>query len=146
MVYSVFNDPQEIRGTLTTKQPTPAAIEGIADGDWPAYGRTQSGLRYSPLSQINETNVKDLKVAWEYHTGETKTDNDSGETTNQVTPIKVGNNVYLCTTHQRLVSLDPTTGKLYKCFLALEGNDKLKVRGYIGVSLFGRTQIWNRVK
>jgi len=42
--------------------------------------------------------------------------------------------------------LDPTTGKLYKCFLALEGNDKLKVRGYIGVSLFGRTQIWNRVK
>ena len=111
MVYSVFNDPQEIRGTLTTKQPTPAAIEGIADGDWPAYGRTQSGLRYSPLSQINETNVKDLKVAWEYHTGETKTDNDSGETTNQVTPIKVGNNVYLCTTHQRLVSLDPTTGK-----------------------------------
>lgn len=42
--------------------------------------------------------------------------------------------------------LDPTTGKVYKCFLALEGNDKLKVRGYIGVSLFGRTQIWNRVK
>lgn len=42
--------------------------------------------------------------------------------------------------------LDPTTGKLYKCFLALEGNDKLKVRGYIGVSLFGRTQVWNRVK
>ena len=42
--------------------------------------------------------------------------------------------------------LDPTTGKLYKCFLALEGHDKLKVRGYIGVSLFGRTQIWNRVK
>jgi uncharacterized protein (DUF2147 family) len=29
--------------------------------------------------------------------------------------------------------LDPTTGKLYKCFLALEGHDKLKVRGYIGV-------------
>jgi uncharacterized protein (DUF2147 family) len=42
--------------------------------------------------------------------------------------------------------LDPTSGKLYKCFLALEGNDKLKVRGYIGVALFGRTQTWNRVK
>ena len=42
--------------------------------------------------------------------------------------------------------LDPTTGKQYKCFLALDGNDKLKVRGYIGVALFGRTQTWNRVK
>jgi uncharacterized protein (DUF2147 family) len=42
--------------------------------------------------------------------------------------------------------LDPTSGKLYKCFLALEGNDRLKVRGYVGVALFGRTQIWNRVK
>jgi len=42
--------------------------------------------------------------------------------------------------------LDPTSGKSYKCFLALEGNDKLKVRGYIGVPLFGRTQTWIRVK
>lgn len=42
--------------------------------------------------------------------------------------------------------LDPTTGKQYKCFIALEGHDKLNVRGYIGVSLFGRTQTWNRVK
>jgi quinoprotein glucose dehydrogenase len=50
-------------------------------------------------------------VAWTYRTGESKTENDSGETTNQVTPIKVGNNVYLCTTHQRLISLDPSTGK-----------------------------------
>lgn len=42
--------------------------------------------------------------------------------------------------------LDPVSGKLYKCFLALEGSDKLNVRGYIGFSLFGRTQTWHRVK
>lgn len=42
--------------------------------------------------------------------------------------------------------LDPKSGKLYKCFITLEGNDKLKVRGYIGVSLIGRTQYWHRVK
>lgn len=42
--------------------------------------------------------------------------------------------------------LDPITGKEYKCFLELEGNEKLKVRGYIGISLFGRTQTWQRVK
>ena len=112
MIYSVFNDPQEIRGELKTQQPAKAeAIPGIAEGDWPAYGRTQSGLRYSPLTQINADNVKDLKVAWTYNTGDFKTDNDSGETTNQVTPIKVGDNMYICTTHQKLVALDPVTGK-----------------------------------
>ena len=42
--------------------------------------------------------------------------------------------------------LDPKNGKLYKCFITLEGNGKLKVRGYIGISLFGRTQYWYRVK
>ncbi|MES2239277.1 MAG: DUF2147 domain-containing protein [Bacteroidota bacterium] len=42
--------------------------------------------------------------------------------------------------------LDPKNGKLYQCFITLVGNDKLKVRGYIGISLFGRTQYWQRVK
>ena len=42
--------------------------------------------------------------------------------------------------------LDPKNGKLYKCYITLETNDKLKVRGYIGISLFGRTQYWYRVK
>ena len=42
--------------------------------------------------------------------------------------------------------LDPKSGKLYKCYITPEDNDKLKVRGYIGISLFGRTQFWHRVK
>lgn len=41
---------------------------------------------------------------------------------------------------------DPKTGKVYKCSLTLEGNQKLKVRGYIGFSLLGRTQYWIRSK
>jgi len=42
--------------------------------------------------------------------------------------------------------LDPKTGKIYSCSMSLEGYDNLKVRGYLGISLFGRTQIWKRVK
>lgn len=42
--------------------------------------------------------------------------------------------------------MDPKTGKIYKCYITLESNDKLKVRGYIGVSLVGRTQYWYREK
>lgn len=40
--------------------------------------------------------------------------------------------------------LDPESGKVYKCYLELEETDKLKVRGYIGFALLGRTQYWRR--
>ncbi len=39
--------------------------------------------------------------------------------------------------------LDPKTGKIYKAKVTLKGN-KLYVRGYLGVSLLGRTQVWVR--
>ena len=42
--------------------------------------------------------------------------------------------------------LDPTSGKKYKCYISLDSADKLKLRGYVGISLMGRTQYWIRVK
>jgi uncharacterized protein (DUF2147 family) len=42
--------------------------------------------------------------------------------------------------------LDPKSGKLYNCLISLQTNDQLKVRGYIGISMFGRTQYWFRIK
>ena len=41
--------------------------------------------------------------------------------------------------------LDPKTGKEYKCYITLDGENKLKVRGYIGFSLLGRTQYWHKM-
>lgn len=111
MGYAAFHDPQEINGTITRAQPTPKPLAGIAPGDWTDYGRTPEGTRYSPLTQINNSNVKNLKEAWTFRTGDFKTANDSGETTNQVTPLKVNNTLYFCTAHQFLIALDPATGK-----------------------------------
>jgi len=42
--------------------------------------------------------------------------------------------------------LDPSKGKLYSCTIEMDGKDKLNVRGYMGISLLGRTQTWSRVK
>ena len=42
--------------------------------------------------------------------------------------------------------LDPKIGKLYRCKITLDGKEKLIVRGYIGISLFGRSQTWIRQK
>lgn len=41
---------------------------------------------------------------------------------------------------------DPKNGKSYHCKMTLVGKDKLTVRGYIGISLFGRSQTWLRHK
>lgn len=39
---------------------------------------------------------------------------------------------------------DPESGKEYKCTVKLNGTDKLDVRGYVGISLLGRTQTWQK--
>jgi uncharacterized protein (DUF2147 family) len=42
--------------------------------------------------------------------------------------------------------IDPQNGKSYKCYITLESSNKLKVRGYLGMAIFGRTQYWYRVQ
>ncbi|OYQ33130.1 hypothetical protein CHU92_13385 [Flavobacterium cyanobacteriorum] len=42
--------------------------------------------------------------------------------------------------------LDPVKGKTYSCTITLDNKDKLNVRGYMGISLLGRSQTWYRVK
>lgn len=42
--------------------------------------------------------------------------------------------------------MDPNNGKVYKSYIELDGANTLKVRGYVGFSLLGRTQTWTRVE
>lgn len=80
-------------------------------GEWSAYGRSDYGQRYSPLNQINASNVKDLKLAWQIQTGDVKGPNDVGETTYEATPLKVGNALYICTPHNWVLALDADSGQ-----------------------------------
>jgi uncharacterized protein (DUF2147 family) len=41
---------------------------------------------------------------------------------------------------------DPKTGNTYASFLEYDGGDTLKLRGYIGISIIGRTAVWTKVK
>ncbi|RCS24766.1 glucose/quinate/shikimate family membrane-bound PQQ-dependent dehydrogenase [Phyllobacterium salinisoli] len=111
--YSMFQDPHDIVGSLPTKQVAANADLGgnMPPGDWQQYGRTPYGQRYSPLAQITPENVASLKVAWTYQTGDIKQPEDVGETTYQVTPLKVRDTLYLCTPHNWAIALDAATGK-----------------------------------
>ena len=39
---------------------------------------------------------------------------------------------------------DPESGKTYSCYLSIKTATTLKVRGYLGFSMFGRTELWTR--
>lgn len=41
---------------------------------------------------------------------------------------------------------DPKNGKTYSCYMTFDNPNKLKIRGFIGISLLGRTTYWTRVK
>ena len=43
-----------------------AAMAALARGEWPAYAGTYAAAKYSPLDQINPSNVKDLQIAWRW--------------------------------------------------------------------------------
>ena len=72
--------------------------------DWPVYGGSPGNTHYSPLAQINRSNVKDLQVAWSFDSGE-----QGGLQTN---PIIVEGVLYGITPTQKIFALDAATGKL----------------------------------
>jgi quinate dehydrogenase (quinone) len=81
-----------------------------AQKDWAHYGNTEGGSRFAALDQINRDNVDKLKVAWTYHTGDVA-ESDGNGAEDQLTPLQIGNKVFICTPHNNLIALDADTGK-----------------------------------
>ena len=80
-------------------------------GDWPAYGHDRAGTRYSPVATIDRSNVKNLTIAWTYHTGESAPEYATlREKAFEATPLVVDGTMYLSTPLGRVIALDPVTG------------------------------------
>ena len=104
--------------------------------DWPTYGHDKGGMRYSPLTQINTTNVTQLQVAWTYHMRpanavppvETipaevaqriaegaapirRRSAASRYSASQTTPLVVNGVMYISTPYRRIVALQPESGQ-----------------------------------
>jgi membrane-bound PQQ-dependent dehydrogenase (glucose/quinate/shikimate family) len=99
-------------GTLPEPQ-APGAVArnlvGPANGEWPVWGNTLAGTRFSPLTQITASNVAELKPAWAYRTGVVQKGETSGM---EATPLMVNGMLYLCTQTNIVIALDPETGAL----------------------------------
>ena len=75
---------------------------------WHVTGGSKENIRYSTVDQIDTTNVKDLQVAWEYHSGDADTVRKSQI---QCNPIMVDGMLYITSPQLKLIALDAATGK-----------------------------------
>ena len=87
------------------KTPTLAA----RSDNWAFFGRDASGTRFAPYEDITPQNVKNLKVAWTYHTGRRLT--GAGIGVDENTPLQIGDTLYSCTPLNVVTALDADTGK-----------------------------------
>jgi quinoprotein glucose dehydrogenase len=74
-----------------------------SSAEWPAYGGGPNGIRYSPLTQIDRSNVSQLQVAWIYDSGE-------GPGGTQCQPLVAGGVLYAVTPQHKIIALDAATG------------------------------------
>src|SRR5262249_42979846 len=76
-----------------------AALEATGRGaaEWPAYGNDPGGTRYSPLREIDRTNVAGLRVAWTARTGDTGGARPYAHVAFEATPLMLDGTLYLST-------------------------------------------------
>jgi len=100
---------------VATQTASVAAPAGDRD-DWQHYGGGPGGSHYSSLTQINRGNVGTLQLAWSYRTGDIERHPEHRPLAAlNVTPILVpkaaGESLVLCSAMNRVIALDPVTGK-----------------------------------
>jgi quinoprotein glucose dehydrogenase len=88
-------------------------LSGTASAQgWPDYGGDAGGTRYSAAHQITRDNVGRLTLAWTYHTGEAARRGAAFQrSATEVTPILAEGKLVFCTPFDRVIALDPATGR-----------------------------------
>jgi quinoprotein glucose dehydrogenase len=92
---------------------------GSANGEWRSYGGDAAGTKYSPLDQINASNVNQLQIAWRWKREGFGPRADSNW---QVTPLMVGDSLYFTAGMNRAaVAVDAASGDTLWTYLLDEG-------------------------
>jgi quinoprotein glucose dehydrogenase len=81
-------------GAPPARAQTRTDASSIAAADWPMYNRDLGGTRYSPLTQINRENVRDLEQVWSYRLGRNATTGELGGGS-ELTPIVIDGVMYV---------------------------------------------------
>ncbi|HFV9256841.1 TPA: pyrroloquinoline quinone-dependent dehydrogenase [Enterobacter hormaechei subsp. steigerwaltii] len=94
----------------SASQPATPLVPGTAI--WDSFHGQLNAQKYSPLTQITADNVGKLTKVWEFHTGDVSDGKgDTPATVWSATPIFANDTLYIGTPFDRLIALDPGTGK-----------------------------------
>jgi len=106
---SIALHAQTIPGAL------PESAKAMSAGEWPAYAGTYAATRYSPLTQINRDNAKNLHVVWRWKSPDAAiraADASIGPGfVNESTPLMVGGVLYTSTSLSQVAAIDAATGE-----------------------------------
>jgi uncharacterized protein (DUF2147 family) len=136
-----------------------ATVPAHADGPDGVLGLWVTADGKARVEVVKHGDVYDGSIVWlkeplypaddKTAPGQPKLDRNNPDTSLQTRPIiglpliqgfkYAGDNVWSDGT-----IYDPDNGKLYSCKMTLMMDGSLRVRGYVGISLFGRTEIWTR--
>ena len=119
----------------------PESAKALSQGEWPAYAGTYAAARYSPLTQINRDNAKNLRVAWRWKSPDMVVRAERPEIgpsfANESTPLMVGGVLYTSTSLSQVAAIDAATGetrwvfdpKIYENGLGMPANNGWLHRG-----------------
>jgi quinoprotein glucose dehydrogenase len=96
--------------TINVVESRTLLADGTSQGMWPNYAGSLASHKYSPLSQIDKTNVANLAVAWRWRSP----DNDITAFQNSVfeaTPLMVDGVLYTSTSFSQVAAIDAETGE-----------------------------------
>lgn len=83
-----------------------------ADAGWAHYGGDAGGQRYSSAAQVTPENIKRLKLAWSWSSGDMKARAEAmGKSAFEATPILAGGRLFVCSPFNVAAALDPETGR-----------------------------------
>ena len=119
----------------------PDSTAALSRGEWPAYAGSYAAARYSPLTQIDRDNAKNLHVAWRWKSPDMaiKAANPAiGPTrAHESTPLMIGGTLYTSTSLSQVAAIDAASGetrwvfdpKVYENGLGIPANDGWLHRG-----------------
>ena len=93
----------------------PESAKAMSQGEWPAYGGTYAATRYSPLTQINRDNARNLHVVWRWKSPDKAIRDAKPEIgpgfVNESTPLMVDGVLYTSTSLSEVAAIDAATGE-----------------------------------
>ena len=106
---SMFFIHPEVAAVASAAKMVPVA-PGKEQRNWSNYGNDAGSGRFAALDQINTSNVAQLEQAWVFHTGDIPQSTGAGAE-DQLTPMQIGEKLFVCTPKNNVIALDVDTGK-----------------------------------